>query len=480
VRAVRIVYGSALDDFNGVSYGPWSPVYSTTNPALGDSAPLTLGGTVSDVTGTVAAPRAHALMPGLYWSGNRSLTNDVAELYRAYAFSDSDCIHPVFTGAIVGSPAWVPRFSGPLALPTTPTELLAARTKVFSDGGQENNAYAYERSGSLRATESGQTVTDPNDPFGSGSGGQGGSSGGSGSSSSSTSSSSSSSSTGAAPTISAPSSLTNPFSKGLTLDLWDRAWPSGAYYWTVVPVLEVLPPATETTLAAPALAAATTITVSGGSVTSGSTVTVGSEGPFVVIQVAGSALTLDHALAKGHPAGEVVTISGGLEYWDAELPQDACAMGRVGTFGKISQPITAGGKTPYVTGLGSGGQLQTASAAGPPVVYGNPLVAWSPALGAEEYEVQWSKASYPFKPVGQAFTYATSALLSLGTGTWYYRVRGINFQMPKDARAMGWSKTQQLVVGVPTFTVVDRSSNLSKQSSTKKSASKKTASKKKH
>jgi hypothetical protein len=476
VRAVRIVYGSALDDFDGISYGPWSPVYTTTNTAL-TKGPITLGGTSSDVSGTVAAPKAHSLMPGFYWSGDRSLTNNVVELYRVYAFSDRDCVHPVYTGAIVGSPAWVPRFSGPLALPTNQAGLDAARDTVMSDGGQENNSYGYQKIGPIRATESGKKVSDPNDPFAS-------SAGSSGSASTpSSSSGSGSTSGGSTPTLAVPSSLTDPFAKPLTLDLWDRAWPSGAYFWTVIPVLEVVPPNSQTTLALPVAGGATSITVSGGTLTPGSQVTVGSEGPFVVTNVADTVVTLDHALVKGYPAGTIVFISGGLEYWDGELAQDTCSVGRVSSFGKISQPVTAGGKTPYVTGLAAGGQLQTASSAGAPVVYGTPLVAWGPALGAEEYEVQWSKSDYPFQPAGQAFTYSTSALLQpLEAGTWYYRVRGIDFQMPKDARAMAWSKTQQLVVGIPTFAVVDQSSAAKQKSPAKKSSKKSTkkSSKKKH
>ena len=65
-----------------------------------------------------------------------------------------------------------------------------------------------------------------------------------------------------------------------------------------------------------------------------------------------------------------------------------------------------------------------------PSFYGTPLVAWQPALGADQYQVQWSKKSYPWVKVGEKFTYATSALLPLEPGLWYYRVRGVNFSLP--------------------------------------------------
>ena len=58
---------------------------------------------------------------------------------------------------------------------------------------------------------------------------------------------------------------------------------------------------------------------------------------------------------------------------------------------------------------------------------------------------------------GEKFTYATSALLTLEPGTWYYRVRGINFSLPGTARAMSWSAPVGLRVAKPTFAVVKKS-----------------------
>ena len=86
VRAVRLVYGTLQNGHPIASFGPWSPVFQThaTPPT---ATPLTLGGTTSDVIGTVAKPAAHKLMPGFSWSGNTS--GGVAyELYRVYVFSD--------------------------------------------------------------------------------------------------------------------------------------------------------------------------------------------------------------------------------------------------------------------------------------------------------------------------------------------------------------------------------------------------------
>jgi len=79
-----------------------------------------------------------------------------------------------------------------------------------------------------------------------------------------------------------------------------------------------------------------------------------------------------HALAVGREVvwGHCVETSGAPAFWpwrqvlkaagadpdlvlahDAEVPQDACASGRVLSFGKQSQPVVVGSKTPYVAGL---------------------------------------------------------------------------------------------------------------------------------
>src|SRR5207237_545557 len=158
----------------------------------------------------------------------------------------------------------------------------------------------------------------------------------------------------------------------------------------------------------------------------------------------------------------VVNPSPGTEYRDAELPQDVCAAGRVATFGKVSEPVLAGSSSPYASGLSPAGRL-IAAVSGRPTFYGTPLVAWQPAVGADEYQVQWSKTKYPWNPVGQRYTYGTSSVLdqvgsgkrvSLDPGTWYYRVRGLDFSLPGTARAMSWSDPVGFNVARPTFKVV--------------------------
>ena len=71
--------------------------------------------------------------------------------------------------------------------------------------------------------------------------------------------------------------------------------------------------------------------------------------------------------------------------------------------------------------------------------------------------MQWSKTRYPWVKAGEKFTFATSALLTLDPGVWYYRVRGVNFSLPGTARAMSWSTPVGLKVAKPTFAVVKKS-----------------------
>ena len=109
-----------------------------------------------------------------------------------------------------------------------------------------------------------------------------------------------------------------------------------------------------------------------------------------------NALTLGAKLAYNHGTGELVVRSGSsLVYHDMELPQDACAAGRVMRFGKSSEPALTSEGDLFATGLSSTGRLT--SALHTTAFYGSPLVSWTPALGSEEYEVQWSKTAYPFK-----------------------------------------------------------------------------------
>ena len=161
------------------------------------------------------------------------------------------------------------------------------------------------------------------------------------------------------------------------VDLPDTAWPTGGYYWTVVPVVPV--PQFQDVVPLP-----------------GATIPV--------------------------------------EYRETELPQDVCQSGRVHA---LRQDDAAGRHhltPPLRIGPLADGPPHLCAARSTPSFYGTPLVAWESILGAQEYEVQWSKSANPWRPVGALKTPATSSLLPLEPGTWYYRVRGYNYALLEPAR----------------------------------------------
>ncbi len=138
-------------------------------------------------------------------------------------------------------------------------------------------------------------------------------------------------------------------------------------------------------------------------------------------------------------------------YQDLELPQDVCAAGRVQRLGISSEPSLTAKQEPFATGLSSNGRL--VSAAQTPKFYGQPLVAWTAALSASNYEVQWARHLYPFRAGGARYTFGTSAVLPLKPGTWFYRVRGFDYNLPTGAQAMAWSTPTKLVVTAPKLRV---------------------------
>ena len=159
VRAVRLAYGTLSNGQPTTTYGPWSPLFATSATPPSSTSSLTLGGTASDVVGTASHPAAHKTMPGFDWSGSVSQGSSY-ELYRVYVFSDSDCVEPVLTGSIVGSPAWAPRLGNPLALPTSFTTLAKDRSTIMVDGSQAS-AFDYARSPITTSESTGDGTRSP-------------------------------------------------------------------------------------------------------------------------------------------------------------------------------------------------------------------------------------------------------------------------------------------------------------------------------
>ena len=368
VRAQRALYGEVVSGLPATTWGPWSPVYTEVQP------PLSLGtlgdvAAISDVQSDSSAGQAHALTPGFVFSGDSGGPMDVtngapAELFRVYVATDEDCVNIVYRGAIVGSPAYVPRTSGPLALPTDSIALNNARGDTLMHG-EEGETVSVDGS---ESTTNEQGVASP-----------------------ATGSTPAPGATPAPGSTAAPAATT----AAAKVDLPDTAWPAGSYYWTVVPVIWEPKPTPKAPL-----------------------------------------------------PGETVD----LRYRDTELPQDACQSGRVLRFGKTTPPIVTSSSRPFASGLSPKGRLISAART-KPSFYGTPLVAWESVLGAQEYEIQWSRSANPWRPLGSLVTGATSSLLPLEPGTWYYRVRGYNHSLLKRPQ-MAWSTPTPLKVSKPTFSVV--------------------------
>ena len=403
VRAERLLYGSTQNGLPTVSHGPWSPVYVNSNPAPSGGLLSLQASVTSGAVSNAANARIHETMPAFIYHGNTGIDGFRHELWRVEIFTDQDCLNPVFRGAVTGSPAYVPRMSGPLAIPADATNEEKAWTS-FLDGGTEPDG----------VTADGQTFKTneldvPQD--------------------------------GAAARV----------------DLWDNSWPGGRYYWTVIPVDAVPADALLTPLALPAMVGDTTITVADATgIGAGDPLLIG---PWpgehaVVTGVTGNTLTLKAGLQGVHLAGEeVLRPSGTITYRDSELAQDACAAGKVLAFGKSTQPIVTGQRTPFASGLSPNGKLVAATKASPRF-YGAPLVAWLPTSSAHAYEIQWSRTKYPWRAAGMLATYSSSLMLPLTPGTWYYRVRGLDFLMTGSHPELSWSAPVRLVVTKPRFKIV--------------------------
>ena len=179
---------------------------------------------------------------------------------------------------------------------------------------------------------------------------------------------------------------------GAPIDLWDTNWPESGYYWTVVPVSASALGAATSTVAAPGASVGSALVpvADSSSFAKGLTVTIGtppSSDTGTIVSISGNSITLSAPLKFGHAEGEAIVANGSsVVYQDLELPEDVCAAGRVQRFGIESEPSLTTAQAPFATGLSATGRLT--SAANTSSFYGQPLVAWTPALGADIYQVQ--------------------------------------------------------------------------------------------
>src|SRR3954453_10219017 len=138
IRAIRVVSEDAtrLNPLPAVSEGPWSPVYTSANPAYATGA-IKLGHTVSDVIANGdSSSAAHRLLAAFTFTGDTAIDESKAELFRVSVFTDRQCINRVYTSAVIGGPAYAPRPYGPLALPASAAALPAARAAYLDDGAE--------------------------------------------------------------------------------------------------------------------------------------------------------------------------------------------------------------------------------------------------------------------------------------------------------------------------------------------------------
>jgi hypothetical protein len=360
VRAVRRVSGTIGNGLPSVSFGQWSPTYLGVNPTP-TTGPIKLLAAISDHTSTPGNPKAHELMPSLTFGGDQGMDGRAYKYFRAYVSTDRDCVNIVFKGSVVGSPAFAPRTSGPLKLPTSDVEVANFEARTFPHAISDDKAEPADVSWSAdwRPVLASENIT----------------------------------------TSAEPVATEGPVDESQTVvqakvDLPDIDFPSTRYYWTVVPVDFVYNPTNDST---------------------------------------------SSKEKKG--------------FVDIESPQDACQAGRVASFGKESAGVRTGNGsgTPFVSGLSPDGRFLN-STHPRPTVYSTPLVAWEPAVGATAYQVEWSKTRYPWRATGAVKTFATSAILTLPSGTWYYRIRGLNQTQMRRAE-MAWSSPVALKIAAPRFTI---------------------------
>ncbi len=451
VRAIRDIgqFQSSSNGLPAVSYGPWSRVFSTVN-APQKNGTLRPTDTVSDAWDKLGKPgSAHLFTPGFAWSPSAPVISDGIDpgssLYRVYVFSDKNCVNRIFTGSIVGSPAWAPRSvqnpnPGVPALPAG-VDATGAIVSPNETAGAVVSANKAGKASSSKTT---------------------------------------SAQTSATPAATAATQVTPTPGTAAGIDLWDSGWPTGRFYWTVVPVTiesgtsgsstgssagatsgaaastgsPATAPSTGTTTTTPSTGSSTTTTPATGTTTTtaasaGTTTTTPSTGSATTTTPsAGSTTTTTPSTGSSATAPSTTgtagspspSASGGI-YQDTAVPQDACQAGDVMSFGKVSQPIVTSAGKPFLSGVGPTGREVTA--AGPKAsVFATPIAAWQPVVGATKYQIEMSRSLYPWRPLKTVGTPATSVVLPVtrfDTGVWYYHVRGIDENLPAGARAMAWS-----------------------------------------
>ena len=108
--------------------------------------------TVSDAWDTGKTAHPHELTPGFAWTPSAPVISQGIDpgssLYRVYIFTDKDCVNRVFTGSIVGSPAFAPRTEGgPMALPGDTASPHARRERTAVPDRRRDEGIAVDATG---------------------------------------------------------------------------------------------------------------------------------------------------------------------------------------------------------------------------------------------------------------------------------------------------------------------------------------------
>ena len=351
--------------------GPGAPsTPPSTRPSR--SGPTKPVATVSDVVATGAARplrRTGSPRPSSSAATSRSQARPT-ELYRVHVFTDKRCVNRVYSSSIVGSPAYAPRYSGPLALPRTPPRRSVGAGTV--PAGRQGRRQLRRR----RREDHGQRVARRGEADPRPAGRDRGRNADHADRAHSARRLDAARERHAAPATGGSrvvrrrrADQAHAATLGPPVGLWDTDWSNGGgYYWTVVPVRTIIPEhgldrARPEPVAAIGGTILTVASIAGFTV--GDAVMVGNTGivrdPSRSRLSAANTITIAPALTVSHAPGEtVVRTAASLEYQDAELAQDACAAGRVMRFGKESEPtLTAGGEA-FASGLTPNGKLGSA------------------------------------------------------------------------------------------------------------------------
>ena len=218
VRAVRVLEGETENKLPAVSYGPWSRTFRVDEPlcpsgiiAPAEAVSRSRSNDVVSTPGSVGA-EPHELFPGFWWGGSTSIPGygacpaDVAmlvtcPLFHVYIYTDEDCVNRVHNSDLVGSPAYVPRLTGPLKLPDDTIALGQAANLYLADDASEGDVYDAGGEKVMAAGLQDGIPADPDDE-----------------------------------------NLPEGVKPDRKTGLWDNDWPDSRYYWTAVPAIPRITP----------------------------------------------------------------------------------------------------------------------------------------------------------------------------------------------------------------------------------------------